>query len=139
MTRRVCLFIATLTMAACGSSSGSAPTSPSVSTTVTTVSTNAATIDVPPPDSATGEYGVPGTGKGSAESSFSPGSVTINVGGTVTWTNKDVIAHTTTATGGGWNAPLNAGATFSRVFPTAGTFDYKCTIHPAMTGSVIVK
>lgn len=136
---RLCLLGSILTLAACGSSSGSAPTSPSVATTVTTGSTatSTASIEVPAPDPATGEYGV--AGKGSVESSFSPGTVTISVGGTVSWKNNDVTSHTTTATGGAWNQTLAPGATFSRAFPVAGTFDFKCTIHPAMNGSVIVK
>jgi plastocyanin len=74
---------------------------------------------------------------GYGESSFSPGSVTIAVGRTVTWENKDSIAHTTTSnTAGLWNGQMGPTGTFSRTFTAAGTFDYRCTIHPGMSGSI---
>jgi len=145
MQLRTCLVLAaSLALAACGSgsSSTSTSTSPTVVTTPTTPTTpstpaTASTVDVPPPDNASGEYG---TGK-NAQSSFTPDSVTVTVGATVTWTNHDITAHTTTNTGagGGWNGTLAPGASFSRVFPTAGTFDYRCTIHPQMSGTITVK
>lgn len=135
---------AVLVLAACGSSGGGATTttSPSVVTTTTTPTvpagtTAAATIDVPAPDASTGDYGI--GDKHDATSSFTPGTVTIAVGATVTWTNHDVTAHTTTADNGAWNTTMSPGGTFSRAFPTAGTFDYKCTIHPTMTGTITVK
>jgi plastocyanin len=69
--------------------------------------------------------------------SFQPASVTIAVGGTVTWTNQDSTAHT--ATGQGFNTgPLSRGQSGSATFPRAGTFPYQCSIHPNMTGQVIV-
>src|SRR5512134_791702 len=49
--------------------------------------------------------------------SFSPGSVTVAVGDTVTWTNSDAQAHSS----------------------TAGTFAYHCDFHPNMTGTVVVQ
>jgi plastocyanin len=91
---------------------------------------------VPAPDASTGEYG---QGKNEAVSSFTPTNITVAVGGTVTWTNHDVTAHTSTSTNGGWNASLAPGGVFSRAFPTAGTFDYRCTIHPTMSGTITVK
>lgn len=70
--------------------------------------------------------------------SYSPRTVTVNVGDTVTWTNSDAQAHT--ATGSGWNTgDLGNGDSGSITFQTAGTFDYLCGIHPAMTGTVIVR
>lgn len=128
-------------LAACGSSSSPASTTTAPSTVVTTTpapsgATASASVDVPAPDASTGEYG---QGKNEATSSFSPSNISVAVGGTVTWTNHDVTAHTTTNSAGAWNGSLAPGATFSRTFPTAGTFDYRCTIHPTMTGSVTVK
>lgn len=70
--------------------------------------------------------------------SYSPGTVTINVGDSVTWTNSDAQAHT--ATGDGWNTgDLGNGDSGSITFRTAGTFDYMCGIHPAMRGTVVVR
>jgi plastocyanin len=70
--------------------------------------------------------------------SYSPRTVTVNVGDTVTWTNSDAQAHT--ATGIGWNTgDLGNGESGSVRFQSAGTFDYICGIHPAMTGTVIVR
>ena len=140
MLLRKCLVIsAVLVLAACGGGGSTAPTStaPTVVTTpAPTGSTATASIGISAPDPTTGDYG---QGGHDGASSFSPGTVTVAVGSTVTWSNDDVTAHTTTASGGAWNTTLTPGATFSRVFPTAGTFDYKCTIHPSMSGSVIVK
>lgn len=70
--------------------------------------------------------------------SYSPRTVTVSVGDTVTWTNSDAQAHT--ATGSGWNTgDLGNGESGSITFQSAGTFDYMCGIHPAMTGTVIVR
>ncbi len=69
---------------------------------------------------------------------FAPSPVTVAVGGSVTWTNHDNTAHT--STGSTWNSgAINPGATFTTTFPTAGTFVYHCTIHPGMTGTVTVQ
>jgi plastocyanin len=58
----------------------------------------------------------------------------------VTWTNRDVIAHTSTADGGAWNSgTIAAGGTFSRTFTSAGSFPYHCAIHPGMIGTVTVQ
>jgi plastocyanin len=71
---------------------------------------------------------------------YSPNPVSISVGGTVTWTNNDVTAHTTTGDDGSWNSgSLAAGAKFSRTFPAAGTFTYHCTLHTGMVGTVTVR
>jgi plastocyanin len=72
-------------------------------------------------------------------SSFSPPTITINVGDTVTWMNTDSIPHTTTSSTGLWDSGSMApGASFSHTFTQAGTFSYVCTFH-GFAGSVIVK
>ena len=71
---------------------------------------------------------------------YAPNPVTVSSGGTVTWTNNDTIAHTSTGDNATWNSGSMApGATFSRVFPTAGTFKYHCAFHPGMVGTVTVQ
>lgn len=69
---------------------------------------------------------------------FDPASVTVKVGDSVTFKNEDSTAHTVTGTNfdSGQIAPS---ASYSQKFDTAGTFDYHCSIHPSMTGTVIVQ
>jgi len=70
---------------------------------------------------------------------FSPLSLSVKVGTTVTWKNNDGIAHTVTSNDGtSFNGNLAAGGSFSYTTKTVGTFDYHCTIHPGMTGTLIV-
>ncbi|MBT2382132.1 cupredoxin domain-containing protein [Streptomyces sp. ISL-11] len=71
---------------------------------------------------------------------FTPQSVTVNAGDSVRWVNNDEDTHTTTSDGPGWDSgDLPPGAAFTRTFTTRGTFVYHCTLHPSMTGTVIVQ
>ena len=71
---------------------------------------------------------------------FSPATVTVSVGDTVTWTNNDGVAHTATANGGSFDTGnIGGGSSDSVTFDTAGTFAYHCKIHAAMTGKVVVQ
>ena len=71
---------------------------------------------------------------------FSPASVTVAVGDTVTWTNSDDVPHTATADGGAFDTgTLDNGGTNTVTFSTAGTFPYHCSVHPQMTGTVVVE
>jgi len=73
---------------------------------------------------------------------FSPASVTVNVGDTVTFTNAEAgIPHTASSdTAGGFDSgTLSTGQSFTTsAFTSAGTFTYHCNIHPGMQGTVIV-
>lgn len=71
---------------------------------------------------------------------FTPAEVTIEVGQTVQWTNADSTNHTVTSVGaGGLNSgPLANGQSYQKTFTEAGTYEYQCSIHPSMTGKVIV-
>ncbi|HEV7421299.1 MAG TPA: cupredoxin family copper-binding protein [Mycobacterium sp.] len=70
---------------------------------------------------------------------FVPATLTIKAGSTVTWTNKDEDPHTVVADGGTFRSQaLSSGGTYSFTFPAAGTFDYVCSVHPFMHGSVEV-
>ena len=103
----------------------------------------AASSSTPPASTATGGStsapAAAGTPVTIANFAFSPADVTIKAGGTVTWTNNDNVSHT--VTGADFDSgPLAQGATFSHTFPAAGSFDYKCTIHPSMPpGKVTVQ
>ncbi len=72
-------------------------------------------------------------------------NVTVPVGTTVVWTNKDTTQHTVTSgqnsqfDGKGWNSdPIDPGKTFSRAFTIVGTFTYTCRIHSSMNATVTV-
>ena len=70
---------------------------------------------------------------------FVPATLTVKVGSTVTWTNHDEEPHTVAASDGSFHSPgMGTGATFTHTFGTAGTFDYVCSIHPMMHGTVVV-
>jgi plastocyanin len=70
---------------------------------------------------------------------FSPSSVTIAVGDTVTWRNTGQAPHNATADDGSFHTPtLNNGQSASHTFTQAGTFSYICTIHPQMKGTIRV-
>jgi plastocyanin len=70
---------------------------------------------------------------------FAPATLTVKVGSTVTWTNKDEEPHTVAASDGSFHSPgMGTGATFSHTFSTPGKFDYVCSIHPSMHGTVVV-
>ncbi len=69
---------------------------------------------------------------------FSPGSVTVDAGATVTWTNNDTTAHTATSSGVFDTGTLQPGQSGSVTLSTPGTYNYICSIHPNMTGSIVV-
>jgi len=70
---------------------------------------------------------------------FSPASVTIAVGDTISWHNSGQAPHTATADDGSFDTgTVNAGGSASHTFNSAGTFSYICTIHPNMKGTVRV-
>ncbi|OMB90492.1 amidase [Mycobacterium colombiense] len=70
---------------------------------------------------------------------FAPVTLTVPAGTTVTWTNRDEEPHTVAASDGSFHSPgMGTGATFTHTFSTAGTFDYVCSIHPMMRGTVVV-
>jgi plastocyanin len=71
--------------------------------------------------------------------SFSPGSVSVAVGDTVTWSNTGQAPHTATADDGSFDTgTVNPGGSASHRFTQPGTFSYVCTIHPNMHGTVRV-
>ena len=72
---------------------------------------------------------------------FNPANVTVKAGDKVTWTNKDSVGHDVTGDNfkSGDSGGLQNGDTFSHTFDKKGKFDYVCTVHPGMTGSVTVK
>ena len=129
-----CLLAVSLLITGCGGAGGGGDSSSGTTTTISIIS-----------------------GASSAcTTAYSPDSITILIGDTVTWTNDDTMEHTVTSTsdsgpectaGGGstTESPLNSGnitpnGTFSHTFDTAGTYYYVCTIAGhLMRGTVIVE
>ena len=73
---------------------------------------------------------------------FSPGTLTVPVGTTVTWTNRDFDVHTVTADDAPptfKSAGLDTDDSFSFTFNKAGTYSYHCSLHPHMTGKIVVQ
>ena len=71
---------------------------------------------------------------------FGPATLTVAVGTTVTWTNKDDIPHTVVSTDGAFKSKvLDTDEKFSFTFNKAGNYPYFCSIHPKMTAKVVVQ
>jgi plastocyanin len=119
----LCLLAFAIGLASCKSSMSN----PAAPTPAANGGTQAQkTISIPPSDI----YG--GT-------NYSPRTVTVQVGGTVVWSNRDGEKHTTVSDTGLWSSDIGPGAEFTRTFPTAGKFDFHCSLHPGMTGTVTVQ
>jgi len=72
--------------------------------------------------------------------SFTPPDAKVPVGATVTWANHDDIPHTVVSTDKVFKSKvLDSDEKYAYTFSTAGTFTYFCSIHPKMTGRVIVQ
>jgi amicyanin len=94
-------------------------------------SASATTADSPPSQG--------GTAIAITDFKFNPATLTVPVGTTVTWTNQDEEPHTIAAKDGSFHSPgMDTHATYSFTFTTAGSYDYICSIHPFMTGTVVV-
>ena len=71
---------------------------------------------------------------------YSPADLTINAGTTITWTNNDGAVHDATERDRSWNtALLSQGEAGEITFDEPGTFEYFCSIHPWMEGSITVR
>lgn len=70
---------------------------------------------------------------------YTPTLIKVKAGTTVTWTNEDTAPHTVTFKNGAQGSGvLRQGQSFSYTFTAAGTYDYYCAVHSAMTASVVV-
>jgi plastocyanin len=115
--------------AACGGGYSSTPASPSPVPAPT-----------PGPVGPSSSVTIPMGAAPLGDRAYSPDDIIVAVGGTVTWINTDVVGHTSTSNGSGWNSGTIApGQQFSSTLQTAGTFPYHCAIHPGMVGIVTVR
>jgi len=80
-----------------------------------------------------------GTAISVSDFKFNPATLTIPVGTTVIWTNQDEEPHTIAAKDGSFHSPgMDTHGTYSFTFTAPGSYDYICSIHPFMTGTVVV-
>lgn len=74
---------------------------------------------------------------------FTPPQITVAKGGSVTWTNNDSITHTVvddlSNVGGPNSGDIAPGQSYSFTFNKTGSFQYHCSIHPSMRGTIVVK
>jgi len=70
---------------------------------------------------------------------FGPQELKVKAGTTVTWTNEDDIPHTVVSPNSFRSKALDTDGKFSFTFTTPGTYKYFCSLHPHMTGTVIVE
>jgi plastocyanin len=135
------VVVMALFLAGCGGSSSSVNTSVPPTATTAPTSPPATVAPTTAPASPTAV-----SGNSAAVTiqnfSFSPKVVTVKVGTTITWTDKDSTAHTVTSVSGptSFNSGdlTPSGGTFHFMFSQAGTYSYHCMIHPSMTATVIV-
>jgi plastocyanin len=72
---------------------------------------------------------------------FTPRTLTVQAGTTVTWTNKDDIPHGIAADNNAFarSKALDTDDSYSFTFTTPGTYKYFCYVHPHMTGTIVVE
>jgi plastocyanin len=70
---------------------------------------------------------------------FSPATLKVKVGDTVTWSNHDDIPHTVVSAGKFRSKAMDTDGTFSFTFTAAGEYKYFCSLHPHMTGAITVE
>jgi plastocyanin len=123
---RLVLLAGILALAtACGSSNSATPSSPTPS---------------PTPPSTSGGVAIPTGAQTLGSGAYVPNPITVAVGTAVKWTNNDSTAHTVTSNTGVFNSgTLGPGQSFSFMFQSAGTFQYHCSFHAGMVGSVVVQ
>lgn len=117
--RLIPALLAALCLAACGASSASSPTAPApAGSTAVTIVSGASVLST---------------------TAYSPDSISVPVGTTVSWLNSDNIIHTSNADNGAWTSSnIAPGARFNVTLTTVGTFQYHCLIHPNMVGTIVV-
>jgi plastocyanin len=127
------MIIATLLLTACGSQANSASSSSTSGSSTTagstpTTLTNAVQVIQVKVVEQNGMY------------AFEPATITIPKGAQVVWTNASDAPHSVTSDTNafGTTSNLSTNQTFMKIFNTAGTYTYHCTIHPYMKGTITV-
>ena len=145
--RRVCAALSTLAVAAVAACSATveAPTpnfGPNGGTAVGMPGMTAMPSQPPMASSAAGTVApapVAGTAVDITNFAFTPATLTVKAGDTVTWANHDEEPHTVAADDGSFHSPgMGTNATYSFTFSKPGSYGYTCSIHPFMHGTVVV-
>jgi plastocyanin len=123
-------------LAACGESTTGNNPAPTATSAPSPTATSAPS---PTATSAGNTMEVTITTDSSGKFAFSPTSLTVAVGTTVTWRNSTGAPHTVTSDDGStFNGMVSTGGMFSFTFTKAGTFPYHCNIHPYMMATIVV-
>jgi plastocyanin len=135
------LAIAAIVLGACASvqptlSPTATPTAPPVATATPMAPTS---VPTPAPPTAS-EPAEQEPAVSIIDFGFQPDALTVAAGTTVSWTNTGATGHTVTFDDGPDSGAIaDGGGTYERTFDAAGTYDYHCSIHPSMRGSVTVE
>ncbi len=122
------LFLAALLLGACGQMTTAAPAAALLPTHAAPTARPAAPAAISGPQVVIGNF------------TFTPATLTVAVGTTVTWINHDDIPHTVTAQDHSFtSAGLDTDDQFSHQFTATGRYAYYCTIHAKMTATIIVR
>lgn len=70
---------------------------------------------------------------------FDPANITVKAGSAIAFTNNDGTNHTVTADNGKFDQSVSSGQTATITISDPGTYTYHCSIHPSMTGTIIVQ
>lgn len=137
----IALLAGLLVLAGCGGGTSANGSSTSPTATTATAPTTAPTT-APSPTAGSGGAQASVKIGGVGTYSFSPSTMSVKVGTTVTWTNTTQAPHTVTSDSGdpaSINGSLDSsGSTFSFTFTQAGTYNYHCSVHPYMTATITV-
>ena len=138
MKNGLILLAVTLILAGvCGCTQTAPPTQPPAPVTTplqTTQQLAATTIPVPQTTSSVSDNTIR-----IKNFAFDPARMTMKVGSTARWVNLDSVPHRILFADGEDSAVLAPSQSWSRKIDKAGTYDYSCTIHPAMKGTVVVE
>ena len=118
MLRGLVPMVLAIGFAACGNNPASPDPAPAGSTTISIVS----------------------GASGLSTTAFAPNPITLALGATVSFLNNDNTTHTSVANAGAWTSPnIAPGRRFNFTFTTAGTFPYRCSVHPNMVATITVQ
>jgi len=107
-------------------------------TSLAVLACSSSTSNNPPPSS---DVAIVSGAAGKGASAYDPSPFTISLATqtTVKWGNGDGTTHTVTADGGAFTSGnIGSGSSYTHTFAAAGTYAYHCSIHPTMTGTIIV-
>jgi amicyanin len=133
----VLLAITIILIIVCGCAQSSIPVQPMTTVTTppqTTLQVTVTTIPVPQTTTSVSDNTIR-----IKNFAFDPTSITVKVGSTVRWVNQDSVPHRILFADMTDSTVLAATQSYSRKFDQSGTYDYACTIHPTMQGTVIVE